>query len=45
MTPGRNLEQHKAVLELRKGSRTSPIDKRHLNRSASERAWKREETK
>ena len=34
---GRNRAQHAASLELRKGSRTSPVDALHVSRTTRER--------
>jgi hypothetical protein len=36
-------EQYRAVLELRKGSRTSPVDSKRKGRTAEKREWRRRE--
>lgn len=31
--------QYRATVELRKGSRTTPVDEKHKGRAAEKRAW------
>jgi hypothetical protein len=43
-TTGRNRPQYDAVIEIRRSSACTPIDKKHKNRTQAKRQWKKEES-